>query len=79
VLRTVDLERFCDNFAAFSAMNESSNHQPTTAPRLCDALGLAADSYERFLTRKDAAFAQRNADAEQNVRQALLNELLWAE
>jgi hypothetical protein len=54
-------------------------HCPTTSPRLCDALGLETDSFDRFLTQKDEAFFQRNAEAEQYARQALVAELLWAE
>ena len=51
----------------------------TEMPLLCDVLGLEADSFTRFLTRKDEAFAQKNAEAEQRARQALQAELVWAE
>lgn len=54
-------------------------HCPTTSPRLCDALGLDTDSFSRFLSRKDEAFDQSSAEAEQRARRALLAELLWAE
>ncbi len=60
-------------------MNDIMNISPTTAPSLCDALGLEADSFNRFLTRKDEALAQKDAEAEQRARQALMAELVWAE
>ena len=52
---------------------------PTTAPSLCDALGLESDSFDRFLTRKDQAHVQKEAEAEQRAREALLTKLVWAE
>ena len=60
-------------------MTTTMTISPTTAPNLCDALGLETDSFNRFLTRKDEALAQKDAEAEQRARQALLAELVWAE
>ena len=53
--------------------------KPTTAPSLCDALGLESDSFDRFRARNDQAHAQKEAKAEQRAREALLAKLVWAE
>jgi hypothetical protein len=60
-------------------MTQTMTISPTTAPSLCDALGLESDSFDRFLTRKDQALAQKEAEAEQRAREALLAKLVWAE
>lgn len=52
---------------------------PTTAPSLCDALGLEPDSFDHFLTLKAQAHAQKEAKAEQRAREAPLAKLVWAE
>lgn len=52
---------------------------PTTAPSLCDALGLEPDSFDRFLTLKAQAHAQKEAEAEHRAREALLARLVWME
>lgn len=49
---------------------------PTTALSLCGALGLKADSFDRFLSRNDQAHAQKEAEAEQRARMALLAKLV---
>ena len=58
---------------------QTMTRSPITAPSLCDALGLESDSFDRFLTRKDQAHAQKEAKAEQRAREALLAKLVWAE
>jgi hypothetical protein len=54
-------------------------NETNTAPSLCEAMGLDADAFHQFLAQKDLALAQKDANAEQYARKALLAEMAWAE
>ena len=58
---------------------EPNDNTPEGAPLLCDVLGFETGSYDQFLTSKTEALEKVDANAELRIREALLEELVWAQ